>query len=283
MPLVPLKEITDHSYKHEYAVGAFNVINFDFFEAIITAAEQESFPVILNIAEVHFPFINLEMLCPAIIQRAINANVNVALNLDHGISSEAFQKAIDHGFTSVMFDGSNLSYEKNIEETFTIVKQYHPINISVEAELGAVGGDEGGAIYSKADPNRFTDPDQAAEFVKKTNIDCLAVAIGNSHGKYKGKPKLDFDRLKAINDAAKIPLVLHGGSGISDDDFRKAISLGISKINFFTGMAEAALLATKASIEKSGTSYNDYPKLVASVKQSVTEVVAERIRVFSMK
>jgi fructose-bisphosphate aldolase class II len=179
-----------------------------------------------------------------------------------------------------MFDGSKLSYEENIRQTAEVVKICHAAGISVEAELGAVGGAEGGALEGAADPRLFTDPGQAADFVRRTGIDALAVAIGNAHGKYKGTPKLDFDRLERIRATAGIPLVLHGGSGIPDDDFRRAISLGIAKINFYTGMSQAALEATAEALKATGKSYNDYPEVLRAVKENVSRVVSGQMDVF---
>lgn len=280
MPLVSLKEVLQDAYSRQYAVGAFNVVNLDFLEAIVTAAEIKQSPVILNIAEVHFPFVTLENIVPSIKAVSERAKVPIVLNLDHGLSFEAIVRAIRNNFTSIMFDGSTLSFEENIEQTKQIVKLCHAADISVEAELGAVGGEEGGGLEGAADPSLFTNPALAKEFVEKTEIDALAVAIGNSHGKYKGEPKLDFERLAEIKESTGIPLVLHGGSGISTDDFRKAIRLGISKINFFTGMSQAALDTTATAIAETGKKYNDYPLLLNKIKESITNVVKEQMDIF---
>ena len=280
MSLVSLKTILDHAFEKHYAVGAFNVINLDFLEAIIAAAEARRSPVILNIAEVHFKYVKLENICPAIRAVAGRSDVPITLNLDHGESFEAVIRAVRNGFTSIMFDGSKLSYEENIRQTAEVVKICHAAGISVEAELGAVGGAEGGALEGSADPKFFTDPGQAADFVRRTGIDALAVAIGNAHGKYKGTPMLDFTRLERIRASAGIPLVLHGGSGISDDDFRRAVSLGIAKINFYTGMSQAALDATTEALKSTGKSYNDYPEVLRTVKENVARVVSGQMDVF---
>ena len=280
MPLVNLKTILDRAYHNQYAVGAFNIINLTFLEAIIVAAQKQNSPIILNIAEVHFPFVALENIVPVAKMIAERATVEVALNLDHGLTLEAIHKAIDLGFTSIMFDGSHLDYSKNIQQTQAVIEMCRPQGISVEAELGAVGGEEGGGLVGSADPSRYTDIDQAREFVRETGIDALAVAIGNSHGKYKGEPCLDFDRLQAIRDATGIPLVLHGGSGISADDFRKAISLGIAKINFFTGISQAALNATRTYLNQGKETYNDYPIMINQVKAAVCEIVEEQMKIF---
>ena len=280
MPLVNLKTILEPAYAEGYAVGAFNVINLNFLEAIIAAAEQQRSPVILNIAEVHFDFVTLEHIVPAIKAIADKASVNIALNLDHGLTRTAMQRCIDNVFTSIMFDGSSLDFADNINQTREVVELCHPYNISVEAELGAVGGGEGGELAGSADPSKYTDVEQARRFVTETGIDALAVAIGNSHGKYKGVPDLDFERLAAIRDATGIPLVLHGGSGLSEQDFRTAVSLGIAKINFFTGMAQAALAATRSCLSKDDQVYNNYPLMLKEVQTSVTAIVAQQMDIF---
>ncbi len=280
MTLVYMKTVLDKAYKNGYAVGAFNVINMEFLEAIITAARKSASPVILNIAEVHLPFVTLDNIVPAIKAVAGRERFDIVLNLDHGLTIPTIEKAISLGFTSIMFDGSHLDFDENIRQTREVVKLCRPWNITVEAELGAVGGAEGGELIGKADPAKYTDINQAKQFVNETGIDALAVAIGNSHGKYKGEPELDFDRLKAIRDVTGIPLVLHGGSGISAADFKRAISLGIAKINFFTGMSEAAMKATADYMITAGQRYNDYPMMMNRVREQVARVVSEQMEIF---
>jgi len=280
MALVNLKEILAHAYENKYAVGAFNVINDTFLEGIIEAAEEKESPVILNIAEVHLPYVNLENICPSIIRMAEKSHVPVCLNFDHGLTLENIKRAIDNGFTSIMFDGSHYDLDENIEKTKMVVELCHPQGISVEAELGAVGGDEGGKLVGSADPRKYTDLNQAADFVQATNVDALAVAIGNSHGKYKGEPDLDFDRLSILNKTLNLPLVLHGGSGISDDDFRKSIQMGIAKINYFTGMSEAALRSVENFIKMELSNYNNFLLLMEQVKLSVKADVENQMEIF---
>lgn len=280
MALVTLKTILEKAYRKGYAVGAFNVINLTFLEAIINAARQTSSPVILNVAEVHFPFVCIENIVPVVLEIAKREQFDMVLNLDHGLTIEAIERALNNKFTSIMFDGSHLDFEENSRQTREVSRMCHARNISVEAELGAVGGAEGGGLVGEADPAKYTDIKQARQFLKETEVDALAVAIGNSHGKYKGPPKLDFERLRAIRDAVDIPLVLHGGSGISPADFKKAISLGIAKINFYTGMSDAAIEATKNYLNDVGERYNDYPMMMNMVKESVTRVVVEQMEIF---
>lgn len=280
MPLVPMSSVLQKARNQGYAVGAFNVVNLEFLEAIIEAAKEKSSPVIINIAEIHFPFICLDTLCAAIHATANQTHLPVVLNLDHGFTREAILKALRYGFTSVMFDGSKLNYESNLSRTKEIVDICHPLGVSVEGELGAIGGDEHGRLEADANPDLFTDVEQAGDFVKRTGIDALAVAIGNVHGKYKGEPKLDFERLKAIRKITEIPLVLHGGSGISESDFKKAIRLGIAKINYYTGMSQAALSTTALYLQSSGNNYHDYPAMMQQVRKSIKSVVSQQMDIF---
>ncbi|MBN1302968.1 MAG: ketose 1,6-bisphosphate aldolase [Anaerolineales bacterium] len=280
MTLVNLKTILEKARRGGYAVGAFNVIDLTFLEAILDAAQKQNSPVILNIAEVHFPFLTLENIVPAAVMLAGRLPVETVLNLDHGLTIEAIHRAVDLGFTSVMFDGSHLDFAENVHQTREVVRYCRPRGVSVEAELGAVGGEEGGGLVGSADPERYTDAGQAREFVRKTGIDALAVAIGNSHGKYKGAPHLDFERLADIREAAGLPLVLHGGSGLSAEDFRRAVLLGIVKINFFTGMSQAAIRTAQDCLQQGDERYNDYPAMVRSVRNAVGAVVEEQMILF---
>lgn len=223
---------------------------------------------------------SLESLVEAVKFEAARHDIPVVLNLDHGLHFEAVVRALRLGFSSVMFDGSTLSYEENIRQTREVVKMCHAVGVSVEAELGAVGGDEGGALYGHADEAFFTDPQLAREFVDSTGIDALAVAIGNAHGKYKGEPKLDFPRLDAIRQQTGLPLVLHGGSGISDTDFRRAIELGIHKINFYTGMSQAALAAVEQRMANRQSLYDEFAELLLGIEEAITDTVAEQMRIF---
>jgi fructose-bisphosphate aldolase class II len=280
MGLVDLKTVLQPAYESRYAIGAFNVISVDFLEAIINAAEARNTPVILNTAEVHMQYLDVDLIAAAIKEAAKRTKLNIVWHLDHGLSYESVARAIRSGFSSVMFDGSHLSFEENIRQTKEIVRMSHAVGVTVEAELGAVGGSEEGNLISTASKALYTNVEQAKIFVEETNIDALAVAIGNSHGKYKGDPVLDFDLLSDLKKATGIPLVLHGGSGISTEGFHKAIDLGISKINFFTGMSQVALSTLKQEIDKENAGYNDFPEIMTKVKQSVQEIVETQIEIF---
>lgn len=279
MPLVNFKDVLSVAYKEKYAVGSFNVINLEFLEAIVEAAERKKSPVILSIAEVHFKFVNLENITPAIRYVADRSNVPIVLHLDHGETFDAVMRAIRAGFTSIMFDGSKLPYEENLQRTTEVVKMCHSIGVTVEAELGHIGGAEGGPGGATAAAEFYTKVDEAEDFVKKTNVDALAVAIGTAHGLYKGTPKLDFKRLSEINNALGIPLVLHGGTGLSVNDFRQSIQLGVAKINFFTGMAVAATEAVKEILKKDPEFY-DFPKLLSAAKKAIMKIVEEQMDIF---
>jgi len=280
MPLISMKPVLQKAYENGYAVGAFNVFNLNFLEAICDAAISKNSPVILNIAEAHFKYVALEHIVPAIRSITASSPINFALNLDHGLTLDGIKRALDNGFTNIMFDGSYLDFRENIKQTRHVVEVCKKYEVSVEAELGAVGGAEGGVLYANADPSKYTDVNQASEFVEQTEVDFLAIAFGNSHGKYKGVPDLDFELLEKLKEVTAIPLVLHGGSGISVNDFKKSISLGIAKINFFTGMAQAALLTTKEYLEGAGETYDDYPLMIQMVRKNVSRVVARQMDVF---
>ncbi len=280
MSLVTLKEILAPAYKRGYAVGAFNAVDSHFVKAVIGAAVEKKSPVILNIAEVHYPYCIPEQMMPMFIALAKNSPVPVAINLDHGLTLDAVNRALKSGFTSIMFDGSKYGFEENINKTSEIVKLCHSKGVSVEAELGAVGGEEGGGLIGSVDRSLMTNPEQAERFVNETTIDALAVAIGNCHGKYKGDPDLAFDLLEKIRNKVSCPLVLHGGSGISEKDFKKAISLGIAKINFYTGMSQSAIFALQEAVQKAGQAYNDYPLIMEAVRVSVKKTVMQQMDIF---
>jgi fructose-bisphosphate aldolase, class II len=278
MGLINTVDMLKHADRYSYAVGAFNVINLDFLNGILEAAEEMKSPVIINIAQVHFPFVNIEQISPAIKQMAENTCVPVVLNLDHGLDIEVVVRALRCGFSAVMYDASKKPIEQNIEETKLVVKMAHSVGVSVEGELGRVGGAEDGRKSAKAKREFFTDPAEAERFVNETGIDALAVSVGNVHGFYDGEPELDFELIDELKRRTGIPLVLHGGSGISDDDFRKAVKLGIRKINFFTEMSKIATDRVREMLKSS----EDYfiQDVLKESKKTIAQVVKERIRVF---
>jgi fructose-bisphosphate aldolase, class II len=248
MPIVNLKEMLTNASSKNYAVGMFDVVGTESLKAIIAGAEETNSPVIIALAEVHLPYAPLELLAPLMVNAAKRSKIPVTVHLDHGINYGTIIKTMHYGFSSVMFDGSVLEYEENIKQTKEIVKVAKVLGISVEAELGHVGGSEAGSDDSHQE--FYTDPDEALDFVKRTEIDALAVAIGTVHGEYMKKPSLDLNRLSAIHNQVNIPLVLHGGSGLSDNDFKECINRGIKKINIFTDMSYAATEGVRKLLEQ---------------------------------
>lgn len=282
MSLINLSEMLKKAKQNHFAVGAFNAIDNHFVDAIFATAHQYHSPIILNFAEVHSRLVSLEEMADYVCFKARRAAVPVTLNLDHGLTLDTVKRALNSGFTSIMFDGSHLPYEENVRQTAEVVAMCRGLNVSVEGELGAVGGDEGGALEGAANVALYTDVAQAHDFVSRTGIDALAVAIGNSHGRYKGVPKLDFARLDALSNCVDVPLVLHGGSGLSTQDFRESIRLGIAKINFYTGMSQAALqtIETRLHDPELSNKYDHYLLLMKEVENAVSATVKEQMSIF---
>ena len=280
MPLVTLKEVLRESVAKKYAVGAFDAGEHGFVEAILTGAEEKGVPVILMIAEGFFGLVDMDKFMPYVLDRISRSPVPVALHLDHGASYDVCIKAIHYGCSSVMIDGSSLPYEENVALVKKVVDVAHVCGISVEAELGHVGGGEGNLKSGSAvDKSLYTQPEEAIRFVKETNVDALAVAIGTVHGVFQGTPEIDFELLKKLRASVDIPLVLHGGTGLTEQDYRNVAKYGINKINFFTGISQAAVAAVKKEIEdKEG--YLHYHDIVAAGLRKTKEVVKEQIEVF---
>ncbi|MEE0419322.1 MAG: class II fructose-bisphosphate aldolase [Lachnospiraceae bacterium] len=269
MAVVTLKEILRDARRKRYGVGMFNTINLEMARAIIGIAQEERSPVIIGFAQAHLPYANLEDIAPIMVKFAREASVPVAIHFDHGMTFEYIMKAIHYGFTSVMFDGSTLDYEENIRQTKEIVKVAHALGVSVEAELGHVGGAEGGG--DDGHEEMYTRVEQAKDFTSRTGIDALAVAIGTAHGEYKVKPVLDINRLREIRNAVDVPLVLHGGSGLSDLDFRNCIANGISKVNIFTDMSKAAVKAID------GTLYGNESKINVDNREELMQGIVRAV------
>ena len=245
--LVNLNEVLKKAQKGKYAVGLFNTTDTDMLQAVIEAAEESNSPVILGTAEVLLPYGELKLIAPSVIAAAKRASVPVVVHYDHGLTCERCLEALQLGFSSVMFDGSAKAYGQNIEETKEIVKIAHAFGASVEGEIGHVGE---AAQGDESLENMYTTVAEAKEYLENTGVDALAVAIGSAHGVYKKKPKLNIERLKEIADAVSVPLVLHGGSGLSDDDFKNTIREGIAKVNIFTDLCLAGERAMKDGAEK---------------------------------
>ena len=252
--LVNLNDVLLDAQKNHYGVGLFNTTDTDMLEAVISAAEELRSPVIIGTAEVLLPYGDLELIAPAIINMAKKATVPVVVHYDHGLTFERCIEALKLGFTSIMFDGSAGALGENLKATAEMVKIAHAFGATVEGEIGHVG-DAGNNDHATDD--MYTTPKEAEDFVKATGVDALAIAIGTAHGAYKTKPKLDIERLKEIRDSIDTPLVLHGGSGLTDDDFKNTIKNGIAKVNIFTDLCVAADKAIADNLgDRSG--FNEY-------------------------
>ena len=263
--LVNLHEVLKPAMEGGYGVGLFNTTDTDMLEAVIAAAEETNSPVIIGTAEVLLPYGELKLIAPAMIAAAKRAKVPVVVHYDHGLTFDRCIEALQLGFTSIMFDGSAGDVDQNIADTQEIVKIAHSMGATVEGEIGHVGQAE---TNDNATDDRYTTPEEAADFLEKTGVDALAIAIGTAHGAYKTKPQLDIERLKAIRAKVDTPLVLHGGSGLSDDDFRNTVTNGIAKVNIFTDLCVAGENAMKAGLD-AGLSYLDIRnKKVEAIKEA---------------
>ena len=231
MELVTTKSILKKAQEGNYAIGAFNVENMEMVMAVISAAEEMNAPVIMQTTPSTVKYASLDYFLANVRVAASHAKVPVVMHLDHGSSFELAAQAFRAGYTSIMIDGSHSSFEENIKISKAVVDMCKPAGIAVEAELGKVGGKEDDLDCGEWG---FTDPQEAKEFVERTGVDSLAVAIGTAHGMYKGEPKLDLDRLSQIKEVVSIPLVLHGGSGIPDSKVQESIEIGICKVNYAT-------------------------------------------------
>lgn len=305
--LVTLKQIMNLCEAKKYAVGSFNTPNLESVIAVISAAEELDVPVIIQHAQVHEDIMPIHIIGPIMIELAKRAKVPVCVHLDHGESLDYVCKALDLGFTSVMYDGSTLSFEENMANTKMVVSFAKQIDASVEAEIGCMGKRETGtgSVVSGSDPEKvYTDPDQAKIFVEETGIDALACSFGTTHGVYLSKPKLDFSVVEKVREKANIPVVMHGGSGVNSEDFRKAIESGVRKVNYYTYMAMAGgeTIAEQfrvgyIPIEKDGKFYKCYYSLIEGDKdkpimyhdivqwgtQAMKENCKQAMTVFAMK
>ncbi len=278
MPLVTSKELLQRAFEEHYAIGAFNANNMEQVQAIVEAAQEERAPVILQVSQGAIRYAGLEMAAGMVKIIASQVNIPVVLHLDHGTSFEQNILCLRAGFTSLMFDGSKLPFEENVAITRKVCEVAHAVGIPVEAELGQVL-----QVTDKVTPEdverAMTDPDQAAEFIRLTGADSLAVAIGSIHAMREQEATLDIDRLKAIRKKVNIPLVLHGSSGVKDESLLEAIENGISKINVATYLNQAFVRGLRESLEKMPDEV-DPRKFLAVSREYVKEAVREKIRLF---
>ena len=271
--LVNLDYVLKKAQEEKYAVGLFNTTDTDMLEAAISAAEEMNSPIIIGTAEILLPYGELDLIAPSVIAAAKRAKVSVVVHYDHGLTFERCMQALKLGFTSIMFDGSAGDSEQNIKDTAQIVKIAHAFGATVEGEIGHVGD---ATVGDNVVTDNYTTPEEALDFIEKTGVDALAVAIGTAHGAYKEKPCLDLERLHQIREKVNTPLVLHGGSGLSDDDFRNTIRDGIAKINIFTDLCVAGVEGVKEGLEKE-LSYLEMRNLKV---EKIKEVVKTKIRLF---
>lgn len=271
--LVNLDYVLKKAQREHYAVGLFNTTDTDMLEAAISAAEELRAPIIIGTAEVLLPYGELKLIAPSIIAAAKRASVPVVVHYDHGLTFERCMEALQLGFSSVMFDGSAGDYETNIKETREVVRIAHAFGATVEGEIGHVG-DAGAGDNLLTD--MYTTPKEATEYLAATGVDALAVAIGSAHGVYKTKPKLSIDRLREIRAAVDVPLVLHGGSGLSDEDFRSSIREGMAKVNIFTDLC----LAGQRAMAEGISAGRDYLTIRNMKVEAIKEAVKTKMRLF---
>lgn len=271
--LVTLNDVLKDAQKKQYAVGLFNTTDSDMLDAAIEAAEELRSPIVIGTAEVLLPHGELKLIAPGIIAAAKRASVPVVVHLDHGLTFNRCIEALKLGFSSVMFDGSAYEWDENIRNTNEMVKIAHAFGASVEGEIGHVGLASTG---DNSDTDEYTTPKEAFDYIKATGVDALAVAIGTAHGAYKTKPKLDINRLHEIAMTVTTPLVLHGGSGLSDEDFRNTIKNGIAKVNIFTDLCIAGSTAMKLASEAG----LDYLTTREVKKRAIKEAVKHKIELF---
>lgn len=277
--LIPFREITRDALRRRYAVGAFNCLSVENVMGAVAAAEELHSPIILQLAEVQFPEAPMELMAPVFLRAARDAKVPVAVHLDHGRSIETCIRAVREGFTSVMFDGAELPFEENAEQTRLVVRLAHAAGVDVEAELGRVSDTGfGGEGTAAAAADVFTDVEESARFIARTGTDALAIAIGNLHGRYTATPRLNIARLREIHARNAVPLVLHGGSGTSEEDFKACIRNGICKINVATAIQIAAAEAVAEYLARGGSP--GYIGIKRRIIEASQRAVAEHIRLF---
>lgn len=272
--IVSFKEMLQEADKGRYAVGAFNCLSLENVEGAIAAAEELRSPIILQLAEVQFPCAPMNLMAPLYLEAARKASVPVVVHLDHGQSFETCAEAIRLGFGSVMFDGASLPFEENVRITREVTRMAKAMGVDVEAELGKVG--DVGVDDDKVDV--FTDVEESARFIELTGVDALAVAIGNQHGRYVATPKLNIDRLVELHERNCLPLVLHGGSGTSEEDFKSCIHNGICKINVATAIQVGITERVQQYLREAAKP--DYITMKGVIREASKEVVKDHILLF---
>ena len=275
--LVTLNEIMALAVERDCGIGAFNTPNLECLNAVLDAAEALNVPVIISHAELHEPVSPLAVIGPVMVEAAKKAKVPVCVHLDHCETLSYMEEALKMGFTGVMYDGSALGYEENVANTRLAVAMARQYGANVEAEIGTLPSREDGGTTA-AGPV-YTDPDLAVRFCAETGIDALAPSFGTAHGIYKAKPVLDLDRVKVISERTGLPLVMHGGSGVSEEDYRKAIHNGIRKINYYSYMAKAGVSAVQALLSTGDVTY--YHDLALAAQKAMEENAKKAMTVFA--
>lgn len=285
--LVTLNEVIKIAEKRKIAAGSFNTPNLESIQAVIGAAQELELPVIIQFAQCHELWNPLEMIGPIMVEAAKKSSVPVCVHLDHGETLEYLEQALEIGFTSIMYDGSVLPYEENLRNTKKAVKMAAKTGASVEAELGSMGKRESGTGDTVGDDDTkiYTDPQKAKEFVEASGIDALACSFGTTHGIYLTTPRLDFDVVKKVRALTNhIPVVMHGGSGVSREDYHKAIQAGVRKINYFTYMDKSG---GNAAVEYLGSWNEEEPVFFSSISMASRDAMKENVkaamRMFAME
>ncbi|MCP3775241.1 class II fructose-1,6-bisphosphate aldolase [Paenibacillus sp. MZ04-78.2] len=278
MPLVSMNEFLPKAKANKFAVGQFNMNNLEFAQAITEAAEELKSPFIFGVSEGALKYMGIEFTVAIAEAAAKKSGLPIALHLDHGSSFEVAMKCIRAGFSSVMFDGSHYSFEENIRLTKEVVKTAHAMGVSVEGELGTIGGVEDDISVDESDAN-LAKPEEAIRFYEETGVDCLAIAVGTAHGMYAGEPNIHFDIIEKVSKAIPVPVVLHGGSGVPDEMIRKSIEAGVGKINVNTENQVACTQMIREVLNKDAKVY-DPRKYLIPARKAMVEVVKSKIQLF---
>lgn len=276
--LAGLKEVIEEGRARGIAVGSFNTPNLECLIAVLDAAEELDVPVIVAHAQCHEDVAPLDKIGPVMVELAKRSKVKVCVHLDHGEDFEYCRRAISQGFTSVMIDCSTLPYEENVKNTRRVVDFAHSCGVDVEAELGALPSREGGERVTLDPTELYTKPALVADFLEKTGVDALAIAFGTAHGIYKTKPVLNMDVITEVRKITDVPLVMHGGSGISNEDYREVIRRGIDKINYYSYMSYEGYAAAKATVEKKDADF--FHNLAFNAQMAMKENAAMTMRIF---
>ena len=280
--IASLKEVTAYAKEHKVAIGSFNTPNLECLNAVLDAAQTLNVPIIIMHAQCHEDVAPIDRIGRCMVELAKASKVPVCVHLDHGEDYEYCKRAVDMGFTSVMIDNSAMSYDDNIINTLKVVEYAHAHGVDVEAELGRLPSREGGEEINMSKPeDLYTNPKLAGEFVERTGVDALAIAFGTAHGIYKVKPILNMDIISQVAANTDVPLVMHGGSGISVEEYKEVIRRGIAKINYYTYMSYAGYAAAKACIGKQENGF--YHDLALHAQKAMEENVLNTLKVFTGK